>query len=137
MPRPINRIFISGRLPQDPKIVISNKREEPLKIANFSLVFDWWNGKKLTHPWYFECVAFKYSADNVEKRLKKGSHILITEGCISTDNYTKKDGTKVRSVKIIVNDFVMVGYNQEVEGQNFDTAVEEMVSQEEEEFPEF
>jgi hypothetical protein len=31
----------------------------------------------------------------------------------------------------------MIGYNQEVEGQNFDTAVEEMVSQEEDEFPEF
>lgn len=127
MPRPVNKIQIMGNLTKDPEMLVMQKGEKPLKIANFSIVFDWWGGKKLTPPWYFDCVAFSHAADTVEKFLKKGSKILVTDGAIKPEIYKKKDGTTAKTVKIIVNDFIMVGVNKKNDGVDFETAVEQEI----------
>lgn len=126
MPRPVNKIQITGTLTVDPKVYIAEKGSKPLKIANFPIVFDWWHGKKLASPWYFNCVAFAYTADAVEKFLRKGSHVVITEGFLQPNKYQAKDGSWKESIKIVVEDFLMVGYNKEQEGKDVDEVMKEL-----------
>lgn len=128
MPRPVNKVQIMGNLTKDPQIVVTAKGDKTLKIANFSIVYDWWGGKKLNPPWYFDCVAFSYAADNAEKFLKKGTKILVTDGAIKPEVYKKKDGTTAKTIRVIVNDFIMVGLNKKSEGVDYDTAIEQEVS---------
>ena len=126
MPRPVNKVSMTGTLTMDPKVYMSAKGDKPLKIANFPIVFDWWHGKKLAQPWYFNCVAFSYTADSVEKFLRKGSHVLITEGYLQPNKYQAKDGSNRETIKIVVEDFIMVGYNKETPGKDIDEIVEQL-----------
>lgn len=52
---------------------------------------------------FFNCTAFGKQAEFVEKYLKKGTKVVVT-GRIQNDNYTNKDGQKVYSVQIIVEE---------------------------------
>lgn len=126
MPRPVNQIRISGTATVDPKISVLEREGKPLKLANFAIAFDWWHGKKLTPAWFFNCTSFGYTADAVEKFIRKGSKILITDGYVQPNKYQAKDGTWKQTVKIMVEDFIMVGYNKEADSP-IDTALEQEV----------
>lgn len=126
MPRPVNNLQITGTLTMDPKVYMIEKGSKPLKIANFPIAFDWWNGKKINPPWYFNCVAFAYTADSVEKFLRKGSHIVITKSSIQPNKYKAKDGSLKESIKIVVDDFLMVGYNKDHVGKDIDEVAQEL-----------
>lgn len=130
MPRPVNRLQITGNATLDPKVLMIEKDGKPLKIANFSIVFDWWHGKKLPAPWYFNCVAFGYTAENVEKYIRKGYRVMITDSYIQPNKYKAKDGTTKETIKIMVNDFVMLGYNNDATAKETDEMVEEMTDDE-------
>lgn len=52
---------------------------------------------------FFNCTAFGKQAEFVEKYLKKGTKVVVT-GRIQNDNYTNKDGQKVYSVQIMVEE---------------------------------
>ena len=130
MPRPVNKLQITGNATLDPKVLMSDKDGKPLKIANFSIVFDWWHGKKLLAPWYFNCVAFGYTAENVEKYIRKGYRVMITDSYIQPNKYKTKDGTIKETIKIMVNDFVMLGYNNDATAKETDEMVEEMTDDE-------
>lgn len=130
MPRPVNRLQITGNATLDPKVLMIEKDGKPLKIANFSIAFDWWHGKKLPAPWYFNCVAFGYTAENVEKYIRKGYRVMITDSYIQPNKYKTKDGTTKETIKIMVNDFVMLGYNNDATAKETDEMVEEMTDDE-------
>ena len=130
MPRPVNRLQITGNATFDPKVLMIEKDGKPLKIANFSIAFDWWHGKKLSAPWYFNCVAFGYTAENVEKYIRKGYRVMITDSYIQPNKYKAKDGTTKETIKIMVNDFVMLGYNNDATAKETDEIVEEMTDDE-------
>lgn len=52
---------------------------------------------------FFNCVSFGKQAEVVERYLKQGSKILIS-GRVQNNNYTNKDGQKVSSVQIMVEE---------------------------------
>lgn len=52
---------------------------------------------------FFNCVCFGRNAEFAEKYLAKGSKIAIV-GSIQNENYTNKDGQKVYSTKILVDE---------------------------------
>lgn len=126
MPRPVNRLQITGNLTDDPKITVINKGEKPITFATFSLAFDWWNGHKLSPAWFFNCVAFGHAAMAAEKFLKKGYKIIVTDSYIQQDKYVAKDGTKKSAIKIVVNDFNLLALNKSVEGKDIDAIEEQM-----------
>ena len=51
---------------------------------------------------FFNCTAFRKTAEFVEKYLHKGTKVVL-EGSIQNDNYTNKDGQKVYGTQIIVD----------------------------------
>ena len=64
---------------------------------------------------FFDCVAFNKKAEAIQNYLKKGSQILL-DGEVQNDDYTNRDGQKVRHDVIIVNDFKFAGKKADNEG---------------------
>lgn len=52
---------------------------------------------------FINCVAFGKSAEFAEKYLRKGTKVVVT-GRIQTGSYTNKDGVKVYTTDIVVEE---------------------------------
>ena len=93
-----------GRLTRDPEVRYS-QTDSNMAIARFSLAVDRRfkkQGDTVTAD-FFNCTAFGKQAEFVEKYLKQGTKIVVT-GRIQNDNYTNKEGQKVYSVQIMVEE---------------------------------
>ena len=100
----MNKAILIGRLTRDPEVRYS-QNDSNMAIARFSLAVDRRYKKQgdETTADFFNCTAFGKQAEFVEKYLKQGTKILVT-GRIQNDNYTNKDGQKVYSVQIIIEE---------------------------------
>lgn len=100
----MNKVILMGRLTRDPEIRYSNKGETPLTIGSFSIAVDR-KFKRAGEPEadFFNCTTFGKQAEFVERYLKKGTKILVT-GRVQNDNYTNREGQKVYSVKVLVDE---------------------------------
>ena len=100
----MNKAILMGRLTRDPEVRYS-QNDSSMAIARFSLAVDRRYKKQgdETTADFFNCTAFGKQGEFVEKYLKKGTKIVVT-GRIQNDNYTNKDGQKVYSVQIIVEE---------------------------------
>ena len=100
----MNKVILMGRLTRDPEVRYS-QGDSQMAIAKFSLAVDRRYKKQgdETTADFFNCTAFGKQAEFVEKYLKKGTKVVVT-GRIQNDNYTNKEGQKVYSVQIIVEE---------------------------------
>ena len=100
----MNKVILMGRLTRDPEVRYS-QGDSQLAIGKFSLAVDRRfkkQGDTVTAD-FFNCTAFGKQAEFVEKYLKQGTKILVI-GRVQNDNYTNKEGQKVYSVQIIVEE---------------------------------
>lgn len=103
----MNKVILMGRLVRDPDIRYSNHSDRQLAIARYTLAVDRRyrrggdNGDQNTD--FISCVAFDRSAEFAERYLKKGTKILVT-GRIQTGSYTNKDGVRVYTTDVMVED---------------------------------
>ena len=100
----MNKVILMGRLTRDPEVRYS-QGDSQMAIARFSLAVDRRfkrQGDTVTAD-FFNCTAFGKQGEFVEKYLKQGTKVLVT-GRIQNDNYTNKEGQKVYSVQIIVEE---------------------------------
>ena len=100
----MNKVILMGRLTRDPEVRYS-QGDSQMAIARFSLAVDRRfkrQGDTVTAD-FFNCTAFGKQGEFVEKYLKQGTKIVVT-GRIQNDNYTNKEGQKVYSVQIMVEE---------------------------------
>ena len=100
----MNKVILMGRLTRDPEVRYS-QGDSQMAIARFSLAVDRRfkrQGDTVTAD-FFNCTAFGKQGEFVEKYLTQGTKIVVT-GRIQNDNYTNKEGQKVYSVQIIVEE---------------------------------
>ena len=99
----MNQIILIGRLTRNPEIKDGNT-----KVAKYSIAVDR-KFKREGEPEadFFNCTAFGKTAEFGEKYLTKGKKILV-RGELRNNDYTNKDGQKVRAVDIIVNEHEFV-----------------------------
>lgn len=100
----MNKVILMGRLTRDLEVRYS-QTDSNMVIAKFSLAVDRRfkkQGDTLTAD-FFNCTAFGKQAEFVEKYLKKGTKVVVI-GRIQNDNYTNKEGQKVYSVQIMVEE---------------------------------
>ena len=99
----MNKIILLGRLTRDPEVRYS-QGEKTTAIASFSVAVNR-KFKREGEPEadFFNCTAFGKQAEFVEKYLKKGTKVLLT-GRVQNDNYTNKEGQKVYSVRIMIEE---------------------------------
>ena len=99
----MNKVIMMGRLTRDPEVRYS-QGANATAIARFSLAVDRrWKREGEPDADFFNCTVFGRQADFVEKYLRQGTKVVVT-GRIQNDNYTNKDGQKVYSVQIIVEE---------------------------------
>ncbi|MCR5755756.1 MAG: single-stranded DNA-binding protein [Acetatifactor sp.] len=102
----MNKVILMGRLTRDPEVRYSTG-DNPLAIARYSLAVDRRqarnnNGDEQTAD-FINCVAFGRTAEFAEKYLRKGTKIAVT-GRIQTGSYTNKDGVKVYTTEVVVEE---------------------------------
>ena len=99
----MNKVVLMGRLTRDPDVRYS-QGETPLAIARYTLAVDRRfkrNGEQDAD--FINCVAFGRTAEFAEKYLKQGTMIAIT-GRFQTGSYTNKDGNKVYTTDVVVEE---------------------------------
>ena len=100
----MNRVILMGRLTRDPEVRYS-QGENATAIARYTLAVDRRfnrNGDE-NNADFIGCVAFGRQAEFAEKYLRKGVKMLIT-GRIQTGSYTNKDGVRVYTTDVVVED---------------------------------
>jgi single-strand DNA-binding protein len=102
----MNKVILCGRLTRDPEVRYS-QAAEPMAIARYSLAVDRRrsrsNDPNEQTADFINCVAFGKNGEFAEKYLKKGTKMLVT-GRIQTGSYTNKDGVKVYTTEVVVEE---------------------------------
>ncbi|BCJ96750.1 single-stranded DNA-binding protein [Anaerocolumna cellulosilytica] len=99
----MNKVILMGRLTRDPEVRYS-QGENSMAIARYSLAVD----RRFKRPGepdadFINCVSFGKAAEFAEKYLKQGTKIAVT-GRIQTGSYTNKDGVKVYTTDVVVEE---------------------------------
>jgi single-strand DNA-binding protein len=100
----MNKVILMGRLTRDPEVRYS-QGETPLAIARYTLAVDRRfnrNSDENTAD-FISCVSFGKTAEFAEKYYRKGTKIAVT-GRIQTGSYNNKDGTKVYTTEVVVEE---------------------------------
>ena len=100
----MNKVILMGRLTRDPEVRYS-QGESPMAIARYTLAVDRRfnrNNDEQTAD-FIGCVAFGRAGEFAEKYFRKGTKVAIT-GRIQTGSYTNKDGVKVYTTDVVVED---------------------------------
>ena len=99
----MNKVILMGRLTRDPEVRYS-AGDNSMAIARYTLAVDrrFKRDGEATAD-FIGCVAFGRSAEFAEKYFHQGMRVLIT-GRIQTGSYTNKDGQKVYTTDVIVED---------------------------------
>ncbi len=100
----MNKVELVGRLTRDPEVRYT-QGENASAIARFSVAVNrrFKNNEGNYDADFINCVAFSKSAEFIEKYFKKGMAIGIS-GRIQTGNYTNKDGVKVYTTDVVVEE---------------------------------
>ena len=99
----MNKVVLMGRLTRDPDIRYSSG-ENSTAVARFTLAV----GRRFKRDGeqtadFISCVAFGRTAEFMEKYIRQGTKI-VTSGRIQTGSYTNRDGNKVYTTDVVVED---------------------------------
>lgn len=98
----MNKVILMGRLTRDPDVRYSQTANGSMAVARYTLAVDRRFKKDgETNADFISCVAFGKVGEFAEKYLKQGTK-LVVEGRIQTGSYTNKDGNKVYTTDIYV-----------------------------------
>lgn len=100
----MNRVILMGRLTRDPELRYS-QGESAMVIARYTLAVNRGHRREQGDNGadFINCVVFRKGAEFAEKYLHQGTKLLVT-GRIRTGSYTNKDGQKVYTTDVIVDE---------------------------------
>ena len=122
----LNHITLMGRLTKEPDIRYTQSQTP---VASFTVAVDrdYQSGGSEKQTDFINCVAWKNTAEFVQKYFHKGS-IAVVAGRLQMRSYEAKDGSK-RSVAEVVADSIYFGEskkaNPNVDASNFSDLTEE------------
>lgn len=99
----MNKVILAGRLTRDP-VVRYSQGNKPVAVAKYTLAVDR-RFKKDGEPSadFIPCIAFGNNGEFAEKYLQQGTKIILS-GRIQTGCYTNRDGQKVYTTDVIVEE---------------------------------
>ncbi len=103
----MNKVILMGRLTRDPEVRYS-QGETAMAIARYTLAVDRRgrrdnSGENNQTADFITCVAFGRAGEFAEKYLRQGTKILVS-GRIQTGSYTNREGQKVYTTEVIVDE---------------------------------
>ena len=102
----MNKVVLIGRLTRDPEVRYT-QGENSMAIARYTLAVDRRyhgnarDGEQTAD--FIPCVAFGKAGEHAEKYYRKGIKIAVS-GRIQTGSYTNRDGVKVYTTDVIVEE---------------------------------
>ena len=99
----MNKVIIAGRLTRDPEVRYS-QGENSSAIARYTLAVDrrrQRDGEATAD--FINCVAFGKLGEFAEKYCRKGTKLIVL-GHIQTGSYTNRDGQKVYTTDVVVEE---------------------------------
>ena len=102
----MNKVILMGRLTRDPEVRYS-QGENATAVARYTLAVDrrvsrnHQNGAQTAD--FIPCVAFGRSGEFAAQYSRKGMKVVVT-GRIQTGSYTNKDGQRVYTTDVVVED---------------------------------
>ncbi len=115
MANDINRVTLVGRLTRDPEF----KTVNGTSLVNFSLANGRTyvtGGEKKEETHFFDCEAWGKGADIIQQYCKKGKQLVI-EGRLKQDTWETMEGKKASRVRIVVENFQMIGARENGSGE--------------------
>lgn len=97
----MNKVILTGRLTRNPDVRYSNQ-QDPIATARFTLAVDRRfkrEGEQTAD--FINCVAFGKTGEFIEKYAHQGTKFVV-EGRIQTGSYTNRDGNKVYTTDVVV-----------------------------------
>lgn len=117
----MNKVILMGRLVRDPEVRYSQGAESTA-IARYTLAVDRkYKGNSDVTADFISCVSFSKTAEFAEKYFKQGTKIAVV-GRIATGSYTNKDGQKVYTTEVIVEEQEFAESKASQEGGRTETA---------------
>lgn len=100
----MNKVILMGRLTRDPEVRYS-QGEQATAIARYTLAVDrrFRRDNDQQTADFIGCVAFGRLGEFAEKYLRKGTKVVVT-GRIQTGSYTNKDGQRVYTTDVVVEE---------------------------------
>ena len=99
----MNKVILMGRLTRDPDIRYSQGANS-MAIARYTIAVDR-RGRKDSNSDqsadFISCVSFGRTAEFFEKYIRQGTKVVV-EGRIQTGSYTNRDGQKVYTTDVVV-----------------------------------
>ena len=100
----MNRIILCGRLTREPEIRYSQTVSGSMAVVRYTLAVDRAFKKEGEQAADFiNCIAFGKNGEFAEKYLHQGTKIVVT-GRIQTGSYTNKDGQRVYTTDVVVEE---------------------------------
>jgi len=102
----MNRVILMGRLTRDPDVRYSQGGEGSMAVARYTLAVDRRRARNNNDEQsadFISCVAFGRSGEFAEKYLHQGTKVVVS-GRIQTGSYTNKDGQRVYTTDVVVDD---------------------------------
>lgn len=98
----MNKVVLMGRLTRDPEIRYT--QGENIAIARYTLAVNR-KHKRDGEPDadFIQCVSFAKAAEFAEKYFKKGMRVTVS-GRIQTGSYTNKEGQKIYTTDVILEE---------------------------------
>ena len=99
----MNKVILMGRLTRDPEVRYS-QGENSTAIARYTLAVDRRfkrDGEQTAD--FINCVVFGKSAEFTERYFRQGMRVVVC-GRIQTGSYTNRDGVKVYTTEVVVED---------------------------------
>jgi single-strand DNA-binding protein len=94
-----NHISIHGNIGQPPELKYTNSQ---LEVAEFTVADNYGKDDKKKTTWH-NVVVFGKLALNIASTFTKGDSVIIS-GRLEQEEYTKKDGSKGKSIRVIADE---------------------------------
>jgi len=109
----MNKVFLSGNLTRDPEVRYTQGGKA---YARMGIAINRRYKEKESVD-FFNLVAWEKTAEFCGRYLTKGSRVLV-EGRLQTSSYENKDGVKVNSVDVIIDNIEFAGSKRQDDGGN-------------------
>lgn len=113
----MNKVILVGRLTRDPEIRQSQGGNS-MVIARYTVAVER-RFKRENEPTadFISCIAFGKAAEFAEKYFRQGMRVSVA-GRIQTGSYTNKDGVRVYTTDVVIEEQEFAESRSEQEGKN-------------------
>lgn len=106
----LNQVSLHGRLGRDPEIRYTQQENIPVATVSIAVSRD---GKNAGTDW-IDLVAWRNTAEFLEKYFRKGDEILVT-GRLQIRDYQDRNGNKRRTAEVVVSHVDFCGKKEDRE----------------------